>query len=327
MNAATGVKIVKRGGQYYHVFKVQGGSKLVFSPAGRTLREARRLLKEDTNLSRNTWKFFKEHPVNEAQIWRQAKAFRSADTAVFKAGKKIALVTDNPQRFMTLKDGGLNPTAAVISKNGFDFEIISTADMQNGKLMDYDVVVFPGGFGYFPDHKTAGQIRRFVRQGGGYIGICAGSFLPLRPCQGVKGAGLGMLDAHYEYFREKGFTLVVFDQRDPLCKGMTSSARVPVYALYKKLPQAKHYSIYVSMLRANGALMVSRSRQAKAVGYYDGTNPYAAVLRGEYGKGRVVVFSAHPDSTVSELARYLSTADALENLKLFKNAILYAGGK
>lgn len=326
MSGATSVKIVKRGGQYYQVFKAQGGSKLVFSPAGRTLREARQLMKESTSVNRNTWSIFEEHPFDEAEIWRQAKAFRSADTAAFKAGKKIAMVTDTPERFLPLKDGGLNPTAAVISKNGFDFEMISTADMKNGKLMDYDVAVFPGGFGYFPDQKTSGQIRRFVREGGGFIGICAGSFLPLRPCQGVKGAGLGLLDAHYEYFREKGLTLVILDQRDPLCKGMTSSSPVPVYALYKKLPQAKRYSIYITMFRMNGALMVPRSRQARAVGYYDGTNPYAAVLRGEYGKGRIVVFSAHPDATVGVLARYTSSGNAVENLKLFKNAVLYAGG-
>jgi len=51
--------------------------------------------------------------------------------------------------------------------------------------------------------------------------------------------------------------------------------------------------------------------------------PMAFVLT--YGKGRIVVFSSHPDGYL-EAARMGSPADAVENVKLMRNAILYCGG-
>ena len=58
---------------------------------------------------------------------------------------------------------------------------ISASEIRQGKLKDFDVVVFPGGNAreqaedLRPEGKKA--IRDFVEDGGGYIGICAGGFL------------------------------------------------------------------------------------------------------------------------------------------------------
>jgi len=137
--------------------------------------------------------------------------------------------------------------------------------------------------------------------------------------------GLGLLAATYDYFRETGIARVNINPADPIAYGLKSVARKPIYALYQLPGEARRYTVRISMLRGNGPLMIACGTTAKVVGYYDGNKPYAAVVRGQYGSGRVVVFSAHPDAAVSDIARLASPADAVENLKIVKNAILYCG--
>jgi len=72
---------------------------------------------------------------------------------------------------------------------------VGVDEIRNGTLAQFDVVIFPGGSG----SKQAAaleplgckQVRKFVEDGGGYIGICAGAFLA---CKGFSW-GLKILDA------------------------------------------------------------------------------------------------------------------------------------
>lgn len=318
-------RIVKKGGQYYLEFFAQGGRKKIHSPLGKSLKQARERLRADRALSKDSWLWIKPKTIDVEAIYREARAFRAAATKAFNKQKKIVLVTDWPERFRPLRDGGLNPTAGMMVHNGFTFEMIATPEMEQGKLAAYDVAVFPGGFGYFPAKPGAQRIRDFVSRGGGFIGLCAGAFLPLNPCFGIKGAGLGMLNADYQHFRERGVAQVRFNPADPLAYGLKSTCPGIVYALYKMPPQTRKHTLLVSMLRANGPLVLAKGA-TRVAGYYDGSQPYAAVVHGRYGKGRVVVFSAHPDATASEVARFATPQDAVENLKLVKNAFLYCAG-
>lgn len=58
---------------------------------------------------------------------------------------------------------------------------LTTNSILKGKLGELDVVLFPGGSGSRQGKTLGGEgreaIREFVRNGGGYIGICAGSYL------------------------------------------------------------------------------------------------------------------------------------------------------
>jgi len=58
---------------------------------------------------------------------------------------------------------------------------ITPAEIRAGALSNYDVVIFAGGSGS-QEAKAIGeggceQVRQFVGDGGGYIGICAGAYL------------------------------------------------------------------------------------------------------------------------------------------------------
>lgn len=66
-------------------------------------------------------------------------------------------------------------------QNGFRATRITPAEIREGKLDQYDVLIMPGGSGSGQAEKlqVAGRdaIKEFVRQGGGYVGICAGAYL------------------------------------------------------------------------------------------------------------------------------------------------------
>jgi len=315
-------RIVKKGDEYFIEVAAQGSRRVFLSPAGKTLKQARARLKAQREMqSADDWRLFDGYcrQVDEESIWRAAEAFRSAETKGFRASKRIVVHTDAPDAFLRVKTG----LGFTLRRIGFAIETVSTEDLRVGGLDSAAVAVFPGGFGYFLDKKLSKRIRDFVRGGGGFVGFCAGAFLPLRDSCGAKGVGLGMLDATYCHFREKGLCHVDINVRDPLAKGVVSSTKTPIYALYKRPARARRHNIHVSMLRGNGPLILAAGK-TRVVGYYDGSEPYAAIVRGLYGKGRIVAFSAHPEVCM-EAARMASDADAAECAKLVKNAILYCG--
>jgi len=69
------------------------------------------------------------------------------------------------------------------------------ADFANGGLQGFDLVMFTGGSGSAEaaglGEKGREEVRDFVRQGGGYVGICAGAYLA---CSGFEW-GVGVLNA------------------------------------------------------------------------------------------------------------------------------------
>ena len=69
------------------------------------------------------------------------------------------------------------------------------ADIAAGALKGYDLVMFTGGSGSAEaaglGEKGREEVRDFVRQGGGYVGICAGAYLA---CSGFEW-GVGVLNA------------------------------------------------------------------------------------------------------------------------------------
>jgi len=68
-----------------------------------------------------------------------------------------------------------------ILSDEFAIEQIDTDGILKGNLSQYDAVLFPGG-SIFEVDKTLGQkgmemVTRYISEGGGYLGICAGAFL------------------------------------------------------------------------------------------------------------------------------------------------------
>src|SRR3989304_9356425 len=109
----------------------------------------------------------------------------SVNVAFALNGADVAIYNDS-RTGKYLYDYGVWPQGVIAIKNmltteGRTYEEISDSDL-NYSTQDvsnlYKVIVFPGGYAYWYNYfiNKAGKerIRNFVKNGGGYFGICAG---------------------------------------------------------------------------------------------------------------------------------------------------------
>lgn len=174
-----------------------------------------------------------------------------------------------------------------------------TADaIRAGELSNVNVVVHPGGSGS-RQGKALGEegrkaVRSFVRDGGGYLGVCAGAYLGtndytwslnLIDAKSVDRAhwrrGTGtvttkLAPAAARLFSQDGEAVELFFGQGPLLgRREWDNADVPDY---------QSLAVYETEVAENGA----------PKGIMKGTS---AIVRGRYGSGRVFIFSAHPEMT------------------------------
>lgn len=70
---------------------------------------------------------------------------------------------------------------SIENAQGLSLSLLSEEEIRNGDLKGYDVLVVPGGQASLQGSalgvKGRTAIREFVREGGGYVGVCAGAYL------------------------------------------------------------------------------------------------------------------------------------------------------
>lgn len=171
---------------------------------------------------------------------------------------------------------------------------VDANDIRSGILNSFDVVVLAGGRGSKQakslEPSGADSIRQFVKRGGGYLGICAGAYLATVEYPwslGILNAvvidrehwnrGEGFVDinlsaAGQKFFGVEDETINVQYGQGPLLSPADSA----------DLPQYKELASYASEIAKNGA----------PEGIMMGTT---AIAQSEYGSGRVVAVSPHPE--------------------------------
>ncbi len=169
-------------------------------------------------------------------------------------------------------------------------------DIRSGTLEEYDVLLHPGGSGSKQakglEEVGRDRVRQFIGQGGGYVGICAGAYL----ASSDYSWSLHVLDAkvvdraHWARgngdvkirLTEKGKTLL--DCADDLVT--ICYAQGPLLAPGEKadLPDYEPLALFETEIAKKGA----------PTGVMKGTTAIAA---SEFGEGRVVCFSPHPEKT------------------------------
>ena len=90
--------------------------------------------------------------------------------------------------------------AQALRRLGVAFQFIGRDEIASGQMSRFACVIFPGGHSVRIGGLGETKIKRFVRAGGGFIGICAGAQF------GVK---LGLLPVHWKALRAVG----IFDMR------------------------------------------------------------------------------------------------------------------
>lgn len=170
--------------------------------------------------------------------------------------------------------------------------------IREGKLKDFDVLIHPGGSGGGQGRalEAPGReaVREFVRKGGGFIGICAGAYLATDDYEW----SLGLIEARAidrkHWARGKGTVEV---ELSPAAKEFFGTGAAPIAVHYAqgpllgrrewdnpRAPEYESLGIYRTGIAEKGA----------PEGIMPGTS---AIVRTAYEKGRVFVFSPHPEMT------------------------------
>ena len=187
----------------------------------------------------------------------------------------------NLQRFLT-------------PENGYRCEIITPEEIQEGRLKAFDVLIMPGGSGSKQSEmlgeKGRENVKEFVKNGGGYLGICAGSYLASSDyswslhlinakvfdrAHWARGTGevqLKLTDEGKSQLKEDSSEVTVYYGQGPLL--------VPDDK--PDLPQFETLATYASEIAKKGA----------PSGVMVGT---AAIARTTYGNGKVICYSPHPE--------------------------------
>ena len=177
---------------------------------------------------------------------------------------------------------------------------VCSLDVNAGMLSQFDVVLHPGGSGS-GQANSLGELGRakeidFIRDGGGYLGVCAGGYLAA--CN--YSWSLAILDArtidtkngHWRRGRAQleieltAAGLGLFGDQEPNFD--VKYANGPIYAPGDRdeIPDYETLALYRGEVADNGT----------SKGVMPGT---PALIRGPFGEGRAVAFSPHPEDTKS----------------------------
>ena len=184
------------------------------------------------------------------------------------------------------------------SRVSFQVSRISPEEIQGGKLAEFDVIVHPGGSGS-KQARALGEtgrraVRDFVREGGGYLGVCAGAYLATNDYDwSLKLIDAKVVDRRH-WARGKGDVELQLSPTGVKFFGHGGNkmtihyAQGPLLARHEwddpDVPEYESLAIYATEIAKNGAPKGVMARTSAAV-------------RGEYGTGRVFCFSPHPEST------------------------------
>jgi glutamine amidotransferase-like uncharacterized protein/N-formylglutamate amidohydrolase len=173
---------------------------------------------------------------------------------------------------------------------------VSAADVRNGKLDDFAVLIHPGGSGG-GQGKALGEegrqkVRDFVRAGNGMVGICAGAYLATCDYEW----SLNVLDAKVidrkHWNRGSGNVTLAISPLGKETLHISGEATDLYYhqgpllapANNPSVPDFQSLATFESEIADNGA----------PSGVMKGTT---AIALGDFGKGRVICFSPHPEKT------------------------------
>ncbi|MBL9116752.1 MAG: hypothetical protein JNJ83_17220 [Verrucomicrobiaceae bacterium] len=162
-------------------------------------------------------------------------------------------------------------------------------------VKDHDIIIFTGGSGSkqaaaIKDEGVA-AVSQFVESGGGYVGICAGAYLA---CSNFKW-GTKIIDARTvssKWMRGTGDVQMVLTEEGKAILGHKADEVTVRYAngpIMMPFGQAD-----VPDMKPLAYFNTEISRNGSPVGIMTGA---PAIAVGEFGKGRVVAISPHPEQT------------------------------
>ena len=196
--------------------------------------------------------------------------------------------------------GALLPAAeAMLEYMGFQVETVSGGDIRYGALKDFDVLVCPGGSGGpFDDLGANGvnRIRRFVEDGGGYLGICAGA---LYASDYFVWAGVPSFEPPFDeelvMGREMSLDLFPGVGYFPIEEISVHTAMTQINIVDHAHPVTDAMPDHMHVFYAQGPYLEPHDgANVTVLATYDATGDPAIVAL-QYGRGRVLLSGVHPE--------------------------------
>jgi glutamine amidotransferase-like uncharacterized protein len=198
----------------------------------------------------------------------------------------------------------------------FQLTMVNAEDIRRGALDKADVVIFPGGRG-LPQSQALGPeghraLKKFLADGGGYLGLCAGAYLATTDSPGA----LSLINAKVRSPKwDRGITMLKIELT-AAGKILYGDAPGLLEIRYENGPVVEPAGI--ADLPEYEVLAWFRSEIAE-----NGTPPgiqidSPAILTAPYGKGRVLISSPHPELTpalndwIKRNVRYLAKTQSQE---------------
>lgn len=195
--------------------------------------------------------------------------------------------------------GGAGPGALLQTlqsrPDAFTARFVSPEEIRGGVLKDFDVVVFPGGSGSKQAEGIGAEgreiVRAFVRDGGGYVGICAGCYLA---CEGFTWS-LKILNAKTKSKKWRRGVKPLDLRFTPAAArllGLTADAATVKYANGPVMEPAHSPDLpdFTTLAIFHNEVAENDTPAGIQIG-----SP--AILSGVFGKGRVVGISPHPEQS------------------------------
>ena len=190
---------------------------------------------------------------------------------------------------------GASCVERILRAGGMQVVRVGPEEIAAGALAQFDVAVVPGGSASKEAAALGNQgrdrLRRFVENGGGYVGICAGGYL----CTAGFDWSLKILDARTAsplWRRGVGTVKIeltpegrrILGDRGGLLDVHYASGPIITRAAGGSLPDYEVLAVFRTELAKNGtpAGLMTNS---------------PAIAVGRYGQGRVVLVSPHPEQT------------------------------
>ncbi|MBC03867.1 MAG: hypothetical protein CMJ34_11295 [Phycisphaerae bacterium] len=270
---------------------------------GSLARAAAVALGVEAHILETTWK---GQPLSRrCRQHRRMVAARLADLGMHADSESMVDVLVDPEDArprVALFDG---PGAGSVSQGrrfegllpGCRVERLGPDDIRAGCLDAFDAVIFPGGSGSGQAEAIGvsgrEKVRAFVDEGGGYIGVCAGSYLALDDY--TWGLRLVPMDSHDRRHWRRGNASL---QIELTAEGME---------MFQESESVREISfrqgplMHPSEEPDNNAEVEVLAWFRTGVGR-NGADPATmidtpAIVRVEFGEGRVLLFSPHPELT------------------------------
>ncbi|MCD4693182.1 MAG: hypothetical protein K8R79_09720 [Calditrichales bacterium] len=170
-------------------------------------------------------------------------------------------------------------------------EIVDADYINNLGLNTFDLVLIPGGdmYQYSLDLSSQGKknIRNFISNGGGYIGICGGAYFAAKTVI-WQGNQLPMNSLGLYSGTSKGPINEIVPYPDyGMCK-------VNIVDTTHSITQSEPEFTWI-LYYSGPVLLPDKDANVTILGRYDRGNKDPAILAFDYGKGRVFLIGTHPE--------------------------------